>query len=390
MAPPMMEPSDAAPAPTALPSVWPPQSRTCGFDAGRLAAFAARRLRAGVGPAGVRDADQVDDGGEVDKGDEVDVEIRPLSGGLEATAARVVAREKGASGDPRRLTFVVKRLHGPQRREATVYQALLHRLAPQVAPRLLAAEVVAPDTTYLYLEYVRPARAWPWNTPDAAALVLKQLAAIHATLPAGAYAATLADWDYEADLCRSAVDTLECFDRLAALDGPADLRRSRPALRRMVGAIPVVRRALLAAPPLGPAVLHGDVHSGNALLRAQRSGPQVVLLDWGRARLGSPLEDVSSWLQSLGGWEPAARRRHDTLLRAYLVARGMPDRLARGLRDAYWLAGACNALAGALRYWLSIAYGWPNAAPRARARAMHVARHHLRLIRRADAIWRGH
>jgi hypothetical protein len=38
------------------------------------------------------------------------------------------------------------------------------------------------------------------------------------------------------------------------------------------------------------------------------------LIDWARARRGSPFEDVASWLHSLGCWEPEARRRHDSLL----------------------------------------------------------------------------
>ena len=48
----------------------------------------------------------------------------------------------------------------------------------------------------------------------------------------------------------------------------------------------------------------------------RKSGGQhePVLIDWARARAGSPFEDVSSWLQSLGFWEPAVKRKHDTLL----------------------------------------------------------------------------
>jgi aminoglycoside phosphotransferase (APT) family kinase protein len=140
---------------------------------------------------------------------------------------------------------------------------------------------------------------------------------------------------------------------------------------------------------LGSAVIHGDAHPGNVVLQGVPGGPRAVLLDWGRARLGSPLEDVSSWLQSLGLWEPEARRRHDTLLRRYLTGRGLPDRLDRPLRDAYWLAGACNVLAGALRYHLAIAGGWGNPGPRTRAESVRAARDCLRVVRRADACWRG-
>ena len=167
----------------------------------------------------------------------------------------------------------------------------------------------------------------------------------------------------------------------------ASLGRGRVALRRLVRSLPAIRRHLLTAEPFGTAVIHGDVHTGNVLMRTRGGGQQAVFLDWGRARLGSPLEDVSSWLQSLGYWEPEAGRRHDTLLRRYLRARGYPEELGRELRDAYWLAAACNVLSGALRYHLALVHGWGASTPRMRAAAVRAARDALRIIRRADACW---
>jgi aminoglycoside phosphotransferase (APT) family kinase protein len=145
----------------------------------------------------------------------------------------------------------------------------------------------------------------------------------------------------------------------------------------------------MSSQPFGTAIVHGDVHSGNALLATAEGADRLVLLDWARARLGSPLEDVASWLQSLGYWEPEAKRRHDTLLRRYLTARGQPDDLTRALRDAYWFAAASNVLAGALRYHLVVAGGWSGEPSRARAEAARAARDQLRVLRRADLIWRG-
>lgn len=63
-------------------------------------------------------------------------------------------------------------------------------------------------------------------------------------------------------------------------------RRALPAIRRVVAALPAIRRQLLAAERTAT-VLHGDAHPGNVLSN--------VL-----TRLGSPLEDVSAWLQALG------------------------------------------------------------------------------------------
>ena len=49
------------------------------------------------------------------------------------------------------------------------------------------------------------------------------------------------------------------------------------------------------------------------------------------------------------------RRRHDTLLRQYLDARGLGSSLERTFRDAYWLASVGNSLSGALYYHLAVA-----------------------------------
>ena len=137
------------------------------------------------------------------------------------------------------------------------------------------------------------------------------------------------------------------------------------------------------------AVLHGDAHPGNVLIRRRGGAREAVLLDWGRARLGSPLEDVSSWLQSLGYWEPAVRRTHDTLLRHYLAVRGRSTHLDHHLRERYWLAGACNGLAGALRYHLLVAADATDGKGRRRAQAVAAIKDWLRIIRRADACWRA-
>jgi aminoglycoside phosphotransferase (APT) family kinase protein len=139
----------------------------------------------------------------------------------------------------------------------------------------------------------------------------------------------------------------------------------------------------------GGVLLHGDVHPGNAMVRTAAGGrPQAVLLDWGRARTGSPLEDVMSWLHSLGFWEPSARRIHDTLLTRYLHARGLTDGLSSDLRAACWIAGACNAMAGALRYHLAVAAD-EERDPVERWKSSNAAADWLRIIRRADTVWRA-
>jgi Ser/Thr protein kinase RdoA (MazF antagonist) len=126
------------------------------------------------------------------------------------------------------------------------------------------------------------------------------------------------------------------------------------------------------------------VHPGNVLIRATPPR-QVTLIDWSRARVGSPLEDVSSWLHSLGCWEPRARQRHDSLLRAYLEARRIPQRLETTLRRDYWFASASNGLAGAIRYHLCIA-GDQGRPDELRQSSRRLVREWERVIRRAAAL----
>lgn len=117
------------------------------------------------------------------------------------------------------------------------------------------------------------------------------------------------------------------------------------------------------------------------MLRTRAARPEVLFLDWGRSRTGSPLEDVSSWLLSLRSWAPAAARDHDSLFRAYLAAADRPTELTPELRDAYWIAAASNVLAGALRYQLAVAC---ESVGKTRTNAIALARAAFRILRRAD------
>lgn len=316
---------------------------------------------------------------------ELRLEVRALRGGLEAAGvAEVTARFSDVRGRPRTFGFVVKLLEGAPLREAAVYQHVVSPLRARIAPALLGITHQRPESCLLFLERVRPARRWPWRDEVAAQRLLERLAQLHATAAPVRALEALSGWDYEGELAertRLAAELLEAMPREEDL---LRLRRGLGSVRRLGEVLPELRRQLLAFDPLGTAVIHGDAHPGNALVR---SGERPVLLDWGRTRRGSPLEDVSSWLQSLGYWEPAARRRHDTLLAGYLAARGLAARAGRELRDAYWLAGASNTLSGALLVHLWTARG---ALPGSRQRAAGVkaAEDALRIIRRADACWR--
>jgi aminoglycoside phosphotransferase (APT) family kinase protein len=304
--------------------------------------------------------------------------VRPLGGGLESAVVRATLRGAAETpgGLPRR--FVIKELRGRQRREATVYQELWHAAAASPAARVLAIDCTG-DAHYLYLEDVRPLSAWPWAEADLAAVVCRTLATVHATLPPKTD--ILLDWDYESELAHSARDTLALA--LVAMDrsGRRHWRRLGD-LRRVVAALPVLRARLMQS---GATVIHGDVHPGNVIVRRGRGPNRIVLIDWARARIGSPLEDVASWLHSLGCWESEARKRHDTLLRHYREARGATRELTAEFRTAYWFASASNGLAGAIRYHLAV-LGDPAAGELLRRSAQQALPAWERVIRRAASL----
>jgi aminoglycoside phosphotransferase (APT) family kinase protein len=275
---------------------------------------------------------------------------------------------------PRR--FIVKELPAACR-EADVYALLWNSSSKPPAAEMLGVQVLG-DRRFLYLEEVLPLSVWPWSDTALAAAVCHELAALH---DRSDLAAEHLQWDYEAQLAASAEETL--MVALAARDAAGVRLWPRIGdLRRIVAALPEIRARLLAT---GSSVIHGDVHPGNVILRANSGSASVALIDWSRTRIGSPLEDVASWLHSLGCWEPQARRRHDTLVKAYLGTQREQRPLCRDFRTAYWLASASNGLAGAIRYHLAT-LGADEADDVARYHSTRALRAWLRVVRRVSTL----
>jgi aminoglycoside phosphotransferase (APT) family kinase protein len=302
------------------------------------------------------------------------VEVQPLDGGLESAVARArIWPHAEHQAIPPQL--VIKCLPQGRDREANVYNLLWQHLAPPPAVRMLGYEVVG-GATYLYLEDAQPAASWPWAETQRAAAVCRALARLHdQQLPHDAFS-----WDYEAELTRSATSTLT-MARDARDAGGKRLWRRIGDLQRVVAALPDLRRRLLSR---GRTIIHGDMHPGNVVVRTG-ADPEVILIDWARARIGSALEDIASWLHSLGCWEPEARRRHDTLMRTYLDARCTPQRFASEVRTYYWFASASNGLAGAVRYHLTVLSD-RNTTDAARYDSWRALVAWERVIRRAAAL----
>jgi streptomycin 6-kinase len=304
------------------------------------------------------------------------VEVRPLRGGLESTVARALIFPRSRpSALPAQL--VIKTLRADQAREGAIYETLWRHLDTPPAIRVLGRDSDG-QNTYLFLEHARRLSSWPWSNTNHAAAVCRELARFHERreLPVEAFA-----WDYEGELALSAAGTLAIATTARDAFGNRYWCRLGD-LTRVVAARSQIRERLLATETT---VLHGDVHPGNVILRAGRRGTRVVLIDWARARIGSPMEDVASWLHALGCWEPEARRRHDTLIREYLAARRTPRTFSTDVRTTYWLASASNGLSGAIRYHLAVLAD-PASAPAARYDSHRALVAWTRVIRRVAAL----
>jgi aminoglycoside phosphotransferase (APT) family kinase protein len=236
----------------------------------------------------------------------------------------------------------------------------------------------------MFLEWIPAARRWPWADLEATSAVILQLARLH-RLSVSACQRVLANPEGEREMAMSAIQTAELYHRSAIARPLAEIRPMHRAIERVAVDINQIRAYV--ASHTGIAVLHGDVHSGNAVLRLSADLADAVLIDWRRARLGSPLEDVASWLQSLAYWEPQVRRRHDTLLARYLGWAGWGPCVQPGVRRLYWLVAASNGMAGALRYHLAIVSDSKRSTA-VRQRSARAVRDWMRVIRRADECWR--
>ncbi|HEU4581121.1 MAG TPA: aminoglycoside phosphotransferase family protein [Polyangiaceae bacterium] len=311
----------------------------------------------------------------------LEIAVRPLHGGLVSGSVQwVIARHSCG----RHCTFVAKRLDGTARREAGIHRTLMTTPVRPLAPALLGLHEGGTGADWLFLEALSPLQAWPWHDLERAGDVLRSLAHLHALRRASRLGRVVRGWDYERELRDRGERLVELLEQRRPELRPLGLAQRAWFVRRFVERLSSARRRMLDLAALPPTLIHGDVHSGNVLLCARGGQVAPVFLDWGRARIGSPLEDVSSWLQSLGYWEPQARQRHDTLLRAYLSARGQPWPPTPELRCAYWVAAACNSIAGAAEWHLHRAVD-PALRAEERSRAAAALLDHLRVVRRAYA-----
>jgi aminoglycoside phosphotransferase (APT) family kinase protein len=313
------------------------------------------------------------------------LEATPLTGGLVSESVQSVAAHfVDGRGRARAQRFVVKQLAGEARREAAIYRALRGSSVQRLAPALVSIDQDKDGTIQLVIQQVLPRQRWPWRDVSAVSSVLCTLATLHQTDAASSLTPHVNDWNFELELQARAARLIQHLEEQRAALRAAGIDVRLALIRRLAARLPAWRQQLLSFLPLPTTVIHGDVHSGNVMLHTHEAKPAPVLIDWARARIGSPLEDVSSWLQSLSFWEPVARRRHDTLFGEYLGARGLSATLTRDLRQAYWLAGASNCFAGSLEYHVQVGTA-PDVPQTERLAALRAVRDQLRILRRAEA-----
>src|SRR5438067_872533 len=140
--------------------------------------------------------------------------IVPLHGGLESCdTARVEVCQPGGAVS----SFVIKLLAPDAAREVHVYRALKRLRSSVSTPKLLGWRDKGRDGMYLFLEWVAPSDSWPWKDVEATALVIEQLALVHACDP-NDFSEALESWDYDRELLQSADATVELY-RAAFLNG---------------------------------------------------------------------------------------------------------------------------------------------------------------------------
>lgn len=216
--------------------------------------------------------------------------------------------------DPARRAMIAQTNMGL--REARFYESL----APELEMRMPAAHVVRYDEAdgafVLLLENIVESgctiSTGPESpTPDAAAVALEDLAAMHVRFEDEATRTRLAGWVCEPDPPRE-------YGSLQLKVG-LDQHRERltDAFAEMAKLYIDQQAALHALWASGPkTVIHGDAHIGNLF----DDGGRIGFLDWGIIVLSTPLRDVSYFLNMSLSVED--RRAHDReLIRHYLDVR---------------------------------------------------------------------
>lgn len=230
------------------------------------------------------------------------------------------------SNDERQSINIVRKTI-PKRwpNEPKVYEELLPEVLISI-PRLYWVDHQV-GTSALYLEYVQPVEEWPWQDISFHKLVLGQLARLHAHFWNQNDRLASVHWLSEnSSAYYSRLFKTKTYQTISNLykgqehgvlgdltsDLIASVENISRALQRILHFLHHQKRTLL----------HGDLHGENVLVGKDRhvNDGQVLIIDWDRARLGHPLEDLSRWIENFQWTAPEITPSRETLLHIYSEA----------------------------------------------------------------------
>jgi len=242
-------------------------------------------------------------------------------------------------------TVVLKASFTPLFPQVTGVHALLERIVPEGAPRLIASEMVDGQLWTLF-EHLQGATAEEAGTPEALEATARELARVQAAVA-------------RLDLTRLPAFDVRSVPGALLEDDLSDqpvelvqwLRDAQPSLQ-------LDAEALADVPP---SLDHPDVNGSNAIMR---DDGRAILLDWEEATVGCPLFSLDRLLSDAHELSAV-----ETVRDVYLdtLRAGGPEQLERAMRLVpLKLAHEFRAYARALR--------WPNPHTRLTTLLLELAR----------------
>jgi aminoglycoside phosphotransferase (APT) family kinase protein len=241
-------------------------------------------------------------------------------------------------------SVVLKASFTPLFPQVTEVHALLERIVPEGAPRLIASEMVNGQLWTLF-EHLQGATAEEVGTPGALEATARELARVQAAVA-------------KLDLTRVPVFDVRSVPRALLEDDLSD--QPVELVQWLRDAQPVLQLDANALADVPPSLDHPDVNGSNAIML---DDGRAILLDWEEAIVGCPLFSLERLLDEAHGLSTV-----ETVMDAYLetLRAGGSELVERAMRLApLKLAHESRVYARAL--------GWPNPHTRLTTRLLGLA-----------------
>lgn len=253
------------------------------------------------------------------------------------------ARKWQCESERSRTKLLVKELVGVAKREGLIYRLVLpHSKVRRPALLFESGETETRQGAWIGIEWIDGHQV---EFPRQLGLIMRQLTILHQSKEA-----------FQCMLKTRMSETVK--SRLRSRIESATRSLERIAQRSNFGRASHVARSLLALPAwegevewvaaFSPTLVHGNLHSGNVIIKVQDGSPGAVLIDWADANVGSIIEDLGNLLCE---WPGAC----DLIVEAYntaLVRTGSQvtvSNVRRGARlyaflNAGWFASGLRSL----------------------------------------------